>query len=145
MVLGPVEIVVIAFPGNKFSGLIIPELAALVESDTISIIDGLLVYKDESGAVSFIEIDEAGDDDDAARLAAILDEVKGIISDEDVEALTADIPPGNSAAVLAFEHTWIKPFRDSIIASGGVLLESTRVPGVVVEEVLAAIAELEEA
>src|SRR6187402_1714298 len=143
MTLGPIELIVLGFPGNKFSGLILPELEKLVESDTITIIDGLLVVVDADGNSAFFEFSEAASGSDEAALAALIDRFDGLLSDEDVFELTSNLPPNSSAAILVFEDTWFKPLRDSIVASGGILLEATRVPGMVVEEVLAAVKELE--
>ena len=60
MALGPIEVLVVAFPGNEFNGQIIPELERLVENDTISIIDGMFIRKDADGTVTFVEFEEAG-------------------------------------------------------------------------------------
>jgi len=136
MALGPIEIVVIGFPGNDFNGQIIPELERLVENDTISIVDGLFLMKDVDGEVEFVEFDEIGANADAERLAGLVDKLDALISDEDVAEFAAGLEPGSSAAVLAFEHTWVKPFRDAIVASGGVLAANFRVPGLVIEELL---------
>jgi hypothetical protein len=140
MALGPIEILVIEFPGNQFTGDIIPELERLIETDTISIIDGLLVKKDDNGDVTFIEFDELGINDDASKLAGVLDQLDALISDEDVEAWAADLAPGNSEAILVFEHTWAKGFRDAVVNSGGILAENLRIPGAVVEELMADLA-----
>jgi uncharacterized membrane protein len=136
MAMGPIEVIVIGFPGNTFNGGIIPELEKLVENDTISIVDGVLVMKTADGVVEFFEFDQDGGDPDAARLAVLFDRLDSLISDEDVDELVADLEPGSSAAILVFEHTWAKPFRDAIIASGGVLGADFRVPGAVVDELL---------
>ena len=53
MTLAPVEVVVVAFPGNQFSGKILPELQRLLDAGTISIVDGLFLRKDENGDVTF--------------------------------------------------------------------------------------------
>jgi hypothetical protein len=58
MALGPIEILMVAFPGNQFSGDILPELERLIDADTISIVDGLLVIKDSNGEVAFRELSE---------------------------------------------------------------------------------------
>lgn len=142
MALGPIEILVIEFPGNKFTGEIIPELERLIENDTISIIDGLLVKKDDNGDVTFVEFDELGINDDASKLAGVLDQLDALISDEDVEEWAADLAPGSSEAILVFEHTWAKGFRDAVVNSGGVLAENLRIPGAVVEELMAELAEI---
>jgi hypothetical protein len=142
MALGPIEVLVVSFPGNEFNGAIIPELERLVENDTISIVDGLLVQKDAAGDVTFIEFEELGSNPDAAKLADLMNQVESLISDEDIEELVAALEPNSSEAILVFEHTWAKGFRDAIVESGGVLANNFRVPGFVVEELLAELAEL---
>jgi hypothetical protein len=142
MGLGPIEILVIEFPGSQFTGDIIPELERLVENDTISIIDGLLVKKDIDGEVTFVEFDELGINDDAAKLAGVVDQLDALISDEDVEEWAAALAPGDSEAILVFEHTWAKPFRDAVVKSGGVLGANLRIGGEVVDELMAELAEL---
>ena len=136
MALGPIEVIVVGFPGNRFNGEIIPELEKLVESDTISVVDGLLVMKTADGEVEFVEFDQDGENADAARLAGLFDQIDSLISDEDVDELAAGLEPNSSAVILVFEHTWAKPFRDAIVASGGVLAADFRVPGAVVDELL---------
>ena len=139
MTLAPVEVVVVAFPGNRFSGKILPELQRLLDAGTISIVDGLFLRKDENGAVTFVEVDEAGVDEGVAALAALFDRFDEMISDEDIEELSAALDPNSSAAVLVFEHTWVRPLRDAIVEAGGVLAENFRVPPEVVAEVMAAL------
>jgi len=139
--LGPIEVLVVAFPGNTFNGKIVPALADLVDKNTISIIDGLLVSKNESGDVSFAEFDELGVNDDAAALAPLFERVDGLLSDDDVDELSAGLENNSSAAILVFEHTWFKPLRDAVLDSGGVLLQDVHGPESVVDEVLSAIEE----
>jgi uncharacterized membrane protein len=140
MALGPIEVLVVGFPGNRFNGAILPELERLVEAGTISIVDGLLLSKSEDGDVDFFEFAEDDANPEAAALAALLDQVESLISDDDVAELAATIEPGSSAAMLVFEHTWAKPFRDAVLDSGGVLAANFRVPGLVVEELMSELA-----
>lgn len=135
MSLGPIEVVVLGFPENRFTGEILPELERLVQSDTISIVDGVFASKDGDGTTTFVEFDSLGGD--FGPLAGILERVEGLVSDEDVEDLTASLPPDSSAAVLVFEHTWAVPLRDAIVRGGGELVANLRIPASVVEEVLA--------
>ena len=62
-----------------------------------------------------------------------------LISDEDAEAFAAQLEPGSSALAIAFEHTWMKPVRDAVVDSGGVLIADIHVPAEVVDEVLDAV------
>jgi hypothetical protein len=144
MVHGPVEVLVVAFPGNRFSGTIVPELAKVVENGTITVIDGLFIRSDEAGDVSFVELEEVSAAEGDASLAGLVQRTEGLISDEDVAELTADLEPNSSAAILVFEHTWALPLRDAIAASGGVLLEDIGVPGPVADEVFDAVSELDD-
>ena len=139
MPLGPIEVLVINFPGNQFSGEIIPELERLVDNDTISIVDGILVRKDENGDVTFTEFEEA------TALANVMNQLEALISDDDIMAFADTLEPNSSEAILVFEHTWARPLRDAIVNSGGVLANNFRVPGLVVDELLAELAALDEA
>jgi hypothetical protein len=143
MTLGPIEVVVIGFPENNFTGKILPELAKVVENGTVSIVDGVFIRISADGAVDTYEFDEIGADSDVSALAELVSGPNGLISDEDVAEFTAALEPGTSAAILVFEHTWVKPLRDSIVDAGGVMLERVSVPGAVVEEVLEAVAALQ--
>jgi uncharacterized membrane protein len=140
--VGPVEVLVIGFPGSRFNGDIVPSLVDVVERGIISIVDAILISRDEDGGLTVVELEEEGAGPEVAALAALVDEVHDLVSDEDVEALAADIEPGSSAAVLVFEHTWALPLRDAVTGSGGVVLSQLRVPGAVVDEVRDAVAAL---
>jgi hypothetical protein len=89
--------------------------------------------------VAFIEIDEEGTHSAVAELAALCDRFDEMISDEDVQDLAADLDPDSSAAILVFEHTWVRPLSEAITESGGVLAANFRVPPEAVAEVLAAL------
>ncbi|WP_296666911.1 DUF6325 family protein [Demequina sp.] len=139
MTLGPIEIVTIGFAEGRFDGSILPELERLVASGTVSIVDGVFVRKVAEDEVEILEIAEVTEDPNVAALGALVREIDGLLNDEDVEELMDSLPVGAAAAVLCFEHTWVVPLRDAIFAAGGELLDTIRVPGPVVQEVLDAI------
>lgn len=135
--LGPIEVLVVGFPGNEFTGGILPELEKLVESDTITVVDALLITKDDNGDVDFVEFDQIDENEDVAALSRFVGDTLDLLSDEDAEAFADALEPGSSAAALVFEHTWFKPLRNELLDSGGVLIADMRIPGLVVEEVMA--------
>ena len=137
MDVGPVEILMVEFPGNQFSGEIAPALAELVEHGTIRVIDLLFVTKGADGQVAAVELSDAGDDV-RSEFEPIIGEVSGLLSEEDVDDLGDGLEPGSSAAMLVFEHVWATRFRDAVLHSGGELVASVRVPKEVVDEVVAA-------
>lgn len=138
MAVGPVEIVTIGFEQGRFDGSILEELTKVVDSGTITLIDGVVVRKSGEHEYDLAELTEI------PELHAIAARVTSVLTDEDVDTVAEDLPVGSAAAVLVFEHTWVLPLRDAIVNAGGVLLDSVRIPGLVVEEVLEAIAADEE-
>jgi hypothetical protein len=135
--IGPVEVLMVGFPGNQFNGEIAPALADLVESGMIRIIDLLFVTKTADGDVVSLELADL-DDEIAQAFHPQVAEVSGLLSDEDVEDLGDALDPDSSAAVLVFEHVWATRFRDALVDSGGELLASIRIPKEAVDEVVAA-------
>ena len=125
MAIGPVEYIIVGFPGNKFTGGIAPELAALVESGMVRILDLIFIGKDADGSTVSFEIDEL---DAVAGFNDLDTDVGGLISQEDIEFASAQLEPNSSAALLIWEDLWAAPFAEAVRASGGVLLEGARIP-----------------
>jgi uncharacterized membrane protein len=134
MAIGPVEYIILGFPGNDFTGDIAPALSKLIESKTIRLLDLLFVGKDATGDVLVIEFDEL---EELAAFGGLEGEVGGIISDEDVAHVAEALEPGSSAALLIWEDVWATEFTVAVRESGGVLLEGARIPYDIVEAVFA--------
>jgi hypothetical protein len=140
MSVGPIEVIVVEFPGNRFNGRIIPELRRLVDAGTIRIVDGLLISRAEDEEITILESDQVTGDPDLTALADLFDTIDALVSEEDIDALSETLEPNSSAAILVFEHTWAIPFRDAIVDSGGVLAAALRIPADVVDDVIATLA-----
>jgi hypothetical protein len=136
MGIGPVEYLIVGFPGNEFNGEIAPALAQLIEDGTIRILDLLFITKDEDGNVAAVEFDDHGD---LAAFAELDGEVGGFIGAEDIEHAAGALEPNSSAALLIWEDLWATPLVDAMRASGGVLLEGSRIPHDLIEAALAEI------
>ena len=133
--MGPVEYIVVSFPGNEFNGQIAPELVALVESGTVRILDLIFIGKDAEGDVLAFEIDELSD----AGFDQLPGEVGGLIGPDDIEFVAAQLEPNSSAALLIWEDVWAVPFASAVLESGGVLLQGARIPHDVIESALDAL------
>lgn len=132
MAIGPVEYIIVGFPGNQFNGDIAPELAKLVESGTIRILDLVFITKDAEGNVATIEVDELGD---VSVFADFDGELSGVISEQDVNYAASGLEPNSSAALLVWEDLWAAPFVQALRASGGYLVEGSRIPMELIEAV----------
>jgi hypothetical protein len=133
--LGPVDWIVVEFPGSRFNGEIAPALADLVDRDLIRILDLLVLKKDAEGELEAFELSDL-DDTELGGLRSHEKELAMLLSEDDVTALAAAIEPGSSAAVLVWENKWAAPFGAAVRHSGGQLVASGRIP---IQALLAAI------
>jgi len=135
--LGPVDWIVVEFPGSRFDGRIAPALADLVERDLVRVLDLLVLKKEEDGSVDAIELADL-DDDEIGGLRSFEAGLAMLVSEDDVVAAAEALEPGSSAALVVWENTWAVPFGRAVRGSGGHLVASGRIP---VESILAAIAD----
>ena len=136
MTLGPVELLVVKFPGNQFKGEIAPALTDLVENGTIRVIDILFANKDADGTVEMVEVNDL-DDADFRRFDPVVTDVTDLLNAEDVDALTRALEPNSSAALLLFENTWATRFCDALVNANAELVLNERIPRAVIEELTA--------
>jgi len=136
MSLGPVEYMVIEFPGNQFKGEIIPALREVVDKGVIRIIDLVFVRKDEQGNVSVMELDDL-QKDAADAFAPLAREASTLFAEEDVRKVSEVMEKNSSVALLLFEHLWATRFRDAVLAADGRLIAGERIPKEVVDAALA--------
>ena len=127
--LGPVDYVVVGFPADKadFSGAMAAELKKLMDSDTVRVLDLLIVTKDEDGTISVAELRDH-DDSLVGELRALEADLSLMLAVEDVERIGGDLELGSAAAVLVWENTWAAPFASAVRHSGGELLAMGRIP-----------------
>jgi uncharacterized membrane protein len=130
--IGPVEYMIVAFPGNRFRGEIAPALADLVESNTIRIIDLAFVAKDADGNVAAFEVSDL-EDDVREAIEALGGSVEGLFNEDDMMAAAEELDPDSSAALLIWEDVWAAELAQKIRDAGGVLLDLDRVPHEVVQ------------
>jgi hypothetical protein len=133
--LGPVDWIVVEFPGSRFNGEIAPALRDLVDRDLIRVLDLLVLKKDTDGTLEAFEVSDL-DTTEIGELRSYESQLAMLLSEDDVTAVAAAIEPGSSAAVLVWENTWAAPFASAVRHSGGQLVASGRIP---IQALLAAI------
>ncbi|HYJ13346.1 MAG TPA: DUF6325 family protein [Thermomicrobiales bacterium] len=136
MTYGPIEFVVLKFPGNQFSGEIAPALQELVDTGIVRIIDLLFVIKDGDGNVGVVEVDGLGDAV-AAVFKPLAQPEDELLSQSDGEHFGELLEPNSSAALLLFENTWAARFVQSVQDANGEVLMNERIPRDVIDAVLA--------
>lgn len=141
MAYGPVELVIIKFPGNQFSGEIAPAVEELVATGTIRIIDLLFVLKDTDGAVAVVELDGLANEALIAVLEPISQHEDELLSQTDGEHIGELLEPNSSAMMILFENSWAARFATAVSNANGEVLLNERIPRAVIDEVVAEVAE----
>jgi Family of unknown function (DUF6325) len=130
--IGPVEYMIVAFPGNRFRGEIAPALADLVDAGTIRVIDIAFVGKDADGEVAAFELMDL-DPDVREGLERLGVEVSGLFNEDDLMAAAEELEPNSSAALLVWEDVWAREVAQAMRDAGGVLFDFGRLPHEVVQ------------
>ena len=136
MGIAPVDYLAVAFPGNKFSGAILPEIKKLVDAGTIRVLDLVIITKDEEGNVAAIEASEASPEL-AASLAALGIEGKNLLGQDDFEDIGEALEPNSACGLMVWENVWAADFAKSLRDADGILLGQGRIPAAYLEELLA--------
>src|SRR6516165_9030866 len=144
MAIGPVQLIVLGFNHPNFHGEVIAELERLRESDTVRVIDSLVVYKDADGDLEVEHLSNLTRDEAielGSKIGALIG--LGVEGEEGMEAgavagaeqaaadgirvfagaeewdVLGDIPNDCAAALILLEHHWAVPLRDAIARAGG--------------------------
>ncbi|PJI94063.1 DUF6325 family protein [Luteimicrobium subarcticum] len=130
---GGVDLVAVAFPEERIPDRVKEEIAAVVASGTVTLVDLVVVRRGNDGALTVIELEDLGDelDIDTIELPG-----GGLTGQEDIDEIAAGLPEGTSAIVLLFENTWARGFVQAANDADGVVLAHERIPGEVVNAVL---------
>ncbi|HET9346950.1 MAG TPA: DUF6325 family protein [Candidatus Limnocylindrales bacterium] len=132
MSIGPVELVVIKYTGDRFTGVPAAKIQAMVDARIIRIIDVIFARKAGNGEVTILEINEL-EDEEAGTFTPIVADVTAYLNHDDVRALTANWAPRTSAVILLFENLWRGQLIEDIEQSGGEVVLAERIPGSVIQ------------
>ena len=124
---GPIDYMVVEFPGSKMTGEGLPLLVDLVDSGIIRILDLVFVKRESDGSVKALEIRDF-DSDGTLDLAVFEGASSGLLGEDDIDEATSVIEPGSSAGILVYENVWAAPFAAALRRGGAQLVASGRIP-----------------
>src|SRR5947207_3084643 len=107
--LGPIDYLVVEFPGNKMTGEGFAILLDLVERGMIRIIDLVFVTKDDDGTITALDISDV-DHDGQLDLTVFQGATSGLLDSSDLDDASDAIEKGSSAGILIYENRWAAPF-----------------------------------
>jgi len=137
--MGPIDYLVLEFPGNKMTGEAFPLLVDLVDRGIVRILDLAFVRKEANGSVVALKTSDV-DGDGTLDLTVFEGASSGLLGDEDLSEAAKALEPNCSAGVLVFENRWAAPFARAVRRAGGQVVASGRIP---VQAILAALDEAE--
>ncbi|HEX6585404.1 MAG TPA: DUF6325 family protein [Solirubrobacterales bacterium] len=137
--MGPIDFILVEWPGKQPTGEAAPYLVDLVERGIIRVLDLAFITKAEDGSVAGMDIKDVGEQ--VEEMKVFEGASSGVLGDEDIEEAAAALQPGTSAALLVYENRWAGPFASAVRRSGGQLVATGRIP---VQAVLAALDAAEE-
>jgi Family of unknown function (DUF6325) len=138
--MGPIDYLVVEFPGSRMTGKGLPMLVDLVDRGIIRILDLIFVKKELDGSVRGLAIADL-DNDGELDLAVFEGASSGLLDQEDLDEAGGVLEPGSSAGLLVYENRWAAPLARELRRGGGQLVAGGRIP---VQAVLAALDATEE-
>jgi Family of unknown function (DUF6325) len=133
--MGPIDYMVVEFPGSRMTGEGLPLLVDLVDKGIIRILDLVFVKKELDGSVNGIAITDL-DGDGKLDLAVFEGASSGLLDDSDIADAGGVLEPGSSAGILVYENVWAAPFASALRRAGAQLVANGRIP---VQALLAAV------
>lgn len=141
MTLGPIDFIVLEFPGNRFRGEILPDLFELVDKEIIRIIDLVIIMKGQEGQVTVRELREL-DPAHVELFSPLKAEVSEMITEIDINMIAEKLADNSTAGLLLIENLWAKKTQQAMLDANGRAVMFERIPHDVVEEALADIGAL---
>src|SRR6478672_10757462 len=114
--IGPVDVAVIEFEGNRFNGDVAPALRELQDQGTVRIIDLTFVRKAKDGSVDVVEL---ADSEVAEAFEDVYDTQFDLLSGEDLQDIAGGLDAGSSAVVIVWENTWAARLGAAVRGSHG--------------------------
>jgi Family of unknown function (DUF6325) len=125
--LGPIDIVVIAYPpGAPMTGEAFPLLLDLVDRGIIRVLDAMFVKKEQDGSFTGFAARDL-DQDEVGDFAIFEGASSGLLGDDDAAKAADVIEPGSAAAMIVYENRWAAPFAAAVRRNGGVLVDNQRI------------------
>ncbi len=133
--MGPIDYLVVEFPGAKMTGEGIPVLLSLVERGIIRIMDLAFIEKHLDGTISALKIKDL-DVEGAEQFTVFEGASSGLLAGDDFDEAASAIEPGNAAGIIVYENLWAAPLARAWRQGGAQVVASGRIP---VQAILAAL------
>ena len=126
-IMGPVDYLMVRFPGNKFTGKIAPELLRLEKEGIVRVIDLVFLMKDATGNLGTVEPRNL-EGEVGAAFRELVKDTKEWFTEPDIEIMASSLQKNSSAALLLFENLWATEFKKALLEADAELIDMGRIP-----------------
>lgn len=135
MEMGPVELVLLTFPGERVDPAVVAAMEAVVAQGHVTILDLVVVTRDGRGELRLTDFDE---DLSGAGLDPLRLDGRPLLSDADMDLVRDCLPPAGSAVVIVYEESWARHLAGAVRTAGGEVALHVQLPRDTVDTALAA-------
>lgn len=125
--MGPVDYLIVEFPGNRMTGEGVPILLDLVDRGIIRILDLAFIRKDADESIQVLTIEDM-DAEGAEHFSVFEGASSGLLSNEDYEEAAIALEPNSSAGIIVYENTWAAPLAIAMRRGGAQVVANGRIP-----------------
>lgn len=125
--MGPVDYLIVEFPGNRMTGEGVPILLDLVDRGIIRILDLAFIRKDADESVRVLTVEDM-DAEGAEHFSVFEGASSGLLGSEDYEEAAVALEPNSSAGIIVYENTWAAPLAVAMRKGGAQVVASGRIP-----------------
>jgi len=127
-IYGPADFYAISLPHGDVDDAVRQAVTDLLASDAVTVVDLLVVRKDENGTVDAGELAEGA----VPGIEGLGETGADLATEEDVEAVAELLEPGGAALVAVIEHTWARSLVEALGKAGAEVVVAERIPAEVV-------------
>jgi hypothetical protein len=118
MDVGPLELIVLVFPGARADPAVAEILAGVVSGGHVTVLDLAFVARTSDGSLRSTDVE--GDRHEIG-LGSLEISAEPLITKDQLDAVRHSLKPGTSAAVIAYEHTWVRRLAGAVTNAGGAI------------------------
>lgn len=137
MNVGPVELIVLTFPGERADPAVVQAISDVVALGHVTVLDLIYLTRTDAGEIRMTDVDENLDAVGFGRLEV---RAQALVSEDDLDVVRDALEPGSSAAVIVYEHSWARRVAGAVADAGGQVALHVQIPRETVESAIAAAA-----
>ena len=137
MELGPVELVVLTFLGERPDPDVVGAVAKVVSQGYVTVLDLVFISRLQDGQIRITDVDENLDD---LGFGSLEIKAQTLVNEDDMEVIRDSLEPGTSAAIIVYEESWARDVASAVRKAGGEVALCVQVPRDAVDAAVAAAA-----